>query len=262
MGSKDKFFGIISATHGFDDVGFAQGTGTISSVAKYGAGKWAKYALVTESVAHGLTKGMSVNIAGTTDYDGPTQVIAIVGTTKYVIKRPFTVTKTGTRDGKQAEGNWDAFMPIGANMTAANIALTYWDPNQEGGLDTSTDFTADKVYVIPGGIKKVVISTDGNVRLFRAATRRPSGLRNPSAPTVVGYNPTGGTAGATVDILGSGFDPALSNNVVKFNGTVAYPIQITEDVITVPIPSGATSGAITVTTNGQNATGPTGFTIA
>lgn len=268
MGSKDKYFGILSSSHGFDDIGFAQGVGTITAVAKYGAGKWNKYAMVTENAAHSLTKGMTVNITGTTDYDGPTRVIAIVSTTKYVIDRPFTITKTGARDGKQAEGNWDGFMPIGADVPAGNLTLTFWDPNQQGGLDTSTDFTKNILYRTPGGIKRAIMGTAGtsataaSIRLMRAASVRPGNVRNPSAPVVVGYNPTGGTAGAVVDILGQNFDPAMSNNVVKFNGTVAYPTQITKDVITVPIPSGATSGAITVTTFGVNATGPTGFTIA
>lgn len=264
MGSKDKFYGIVSAAHGVDTIGTDQATGTISAVAKYGAGKWAKYAMVTEASAHNLTKGQQVNIGGTTDYDGPTIVIAIVGTTKYVIKKAFTITKTGTRDGLVGDGNWDAMMPIGGDLAAANVSIDFWQPNLEGGDDVDEVFTQDKIYVFPGGIKKITIATSGNVKLYRAASIRPGGVRNPATAAIYGYNPTGGTAGDTIDILGKNFDPALSNNIVKFyDGTtaaLAYPSAVNQDgtIITVAVPSlaGAT-GVVTVKTNGlATATGP------
>lgn len=268
MGSKDKFYGIISAAHGFDDIGFNQTSGTINSVAKYGAGKYAKYAMVTASTAHNLTVGQQINVTGTTDYDGPTRILAIVSSTKFVIKKAFTVTKSGAWDLKQAEGNWDALMPVGADQPAANVAITFWKPEQQGGNDASQALTKDKVYVFPGGIRKIILSsagaTAGDIRLFRAASTRPGAVRSLVAPSVVGYNPTGGTAGDTVDIIGSNFDRALSNNVVKFfDGTtaaIATPLSIDQEghVLTVTQPSlaGAT-GVVTVTTNGlATATGP------
>lgn len=264
MGARDKFYSLLTAAHGVDTLGINQATGTISSVAKYGAGKWAKYALVTEGAAHNLTKGQQVNIGGTTDYDGPSIVIATVGTTKYVIKKAFTVTKTGTRDGLAGEGNWDAMMPVGGDLAAANVSLQFWQPEMEGGDDTDPVFSQDKVYVFPGGIKNITIATAGNVKLYRAASIRRGGVRNPATAAIYGYNPTGGTAGDTIDILGKNFDPALSNNIVKFyDGTtaaLAYPSAINSDgnIITVVVPSGAgATGVVTVKTNGlATATGP------
>ena len=270
MGSRDKFYGVETRSHGIDDVGVLQTAGTINSVAKYGAGKWAKYALVTASAAHNLTMGQSVNILGTTDYDGPTRVVATPSTTTFVIKRPFTITKTGTWDGKAAEGNWDAFMPMHGDMAAAGVTFVYWRPEQQGGLDGFANFTKDVVYKIPGGLKTVTCATAATsptaptLRLIRASSVRPGGLRNPSAPGVVGYLPTGATAGETIDILGKNFDPALSNNVVQFyngtTGTVAYPSAVNSegDIITVVVPSGVgATGIITVKTNGMaTASGP------
>jgi hypothetical protein len=282
MGSKDKFYGINSAIHGFDDIGFNGGTGTISAVAKYGAGKYSKYAMVTESAAHNLVRGQQVNIAGTTDYDGPSIVVAIASTTKYVIKRPFTVTKTGTRDSKAGEANWDAFMPIGSDLPAGSVTIQYWKPEMQGGGASGpfADFSKDKVYVTPGGIRKITLATGAtaaggtagtniNVRLFRAASVRPGAVKSLIAPTIVGYNPTGGTAGQSIDILGKNFDPALSNNVVTFsNGATAvnaYPTSIDQEgnIITVPVPAGlGATSTVAVKTNGMNATGPTVFNIA
>lgn len=267
MGSKEKFFGIITADHGFDDIGFAQSGGSITSIERYGgAGKWRKMALVTTSAAHGLTRGQQINITSTiTEYNGPAIVLDVVSTTKLLVKKPYTIGGTGTFDGNAGEGNWSALMPIGADLPTSNIAMLSWKPDEQGGNEISQPLTKDKVYPIPGGIRKVTISNSGDVRLFRAASLRPGGVKGLIAPTVAYYSPTGATAGDSVDILGSGFDPALSNNSVHFIGggtaTVVYPTAIDPEGhwMTVPFPSGVinTTGAFRVKTNGMlGATGP------
>ncbi len=266
MGSKDKYFGINTLSHGFDDVGLAQPSGGITSFGMFGGnGKWAKYAMVTASAAHNLVKGQAINITGSTDYDGPTRVIHIVSSTIFVIKRGFTkVGPTGSWDVKGGDSNWDAFMPIGANVSGAALSMTYWRPDMQGGTETGVDFTQDKVYVFPGGIKRVAVPT-GNIRLFRAASVRPGGVKSPTPPSINGYRPTGGASGETIDIIGREFDPALGNNSVWFyNGAsaiAAQPSRVDQDgcIITVAVPSAATTaGIITVKTNGlATATGPT-----
>lgn len=274
MGSQDKFYGIQTASHGFDDIGYLQPSGSISSVARYGGpGKWRKMAGITAGAAHTLKPGQAVNIMGTTDYDGPTIVLAVPSTTTFVIKRPFTITKTGTWDCKAGEGNWDAMMPIGTSIAVSNMALTFWKPNMQGGNSTATEYAKDQLYTFPGGIRRAIMSTAGtaashNARFFRAASLRPGAVRSLIGPVVMGYNPTGAATsaavGTSIDILGSYFDPALSNNVVKFydgaTAVIAYPSSIDQEghVITVPIPSGAgATGVITVKINGfATATGP------
>lgn len=262
--SIPKAINLNSFSHGYDDIGFAQTAGVISSVAQYKTGKYAKYAAVTANAAHNLTKGQPVNITGTTDYDGPTIVLAIVSPTVFVIKRAFTVTKTGAWDIKAAVGNWDAFIPIGANITAANIAFEFHDPNQQGANDASVDFTQNIIYPIPGGIKKCTISTAGNVRLIRAATEKPYfAKKSTSVPTIVAYNPTSAAVGATIDILGTNFDPVPDRNSVTFNsGVKAKVLSCTEEILTVAVPTGAITGAVTNVCNGnQTATGPS-FTVS
>ena len=271
MGSKDKYFGVRSASHGFDDIGYAQPSGSISSVARYGgAGKWRKMAVVTASAPHNLTNGQAVNIAGTTDYDGPTIVLDVVSSTQFLIKRPFTVTKTGTFDCKAGEGNWDAMIPLGADIPAGNLAFSFWKPEMNAGNETGVVYTKDELYTFPGGIRRAIMSTAGttaacNARLIRASSLRPGGVKSKIAPTVIFYSPTGATAGDSVDILGSDFDPALSNNSVHFIGggtaTVVNPTAVDPEGhwMTVPFPSGVinTTGAFRVKTNGLlGATGP------
>lgn len=270
MGSKDKYFGVQAAAHGFDDIGAYQPSGTISSVARYGgSGKWRKMAVVTAGAAHNLTVGRAVNITGTTDYDGPTVVLDVPTTTTFVIKRPFTITKTGGWDCRGGESNWDAMMPIGADIPAGLLSLSFWKPEVNGSSASAVQYTKDQIYMFPGGIRRAALSTAGtaptaNARLFRAASLRPGAVKSLIPPVVKGYNPTGAAVGATVEILGSDFDPALSNNVVQFydgtTGTIAYPTSIDPEghVITVVVPTGAgATGVVTVKTNGlATATGP------
>jgi len=142
-----------------------------------------------------------------------------------------------------------------------------------GSSASAVQYTKDQIYMFPGGIRIAALSTAGtaptaNARLFRAASLRPGAVKGIIPPVVRGYNPTGAATsaavGTSIEILGSNFDPALSNNVVKFHdgatAVFAYPTAVDPEghVITVPIPSGAgATGVITVKTNGlATATGP------
>jgi len=262
MGSQDKYFGVRSAQHGFDDVGFAQPTGAISSARQYKTGKWAKYALIESAAAHGLTKGQAINITGTTDYDGPTRVVDVTSPTGFVIKRAFSVTRTGSWDVKTVEGNWDGLMPLDTATGSTNITFEFWKPGMEAGLQPAVALTKDVIYPLPG-LKKVTINSSGNLRLFRAASVRPGDGINKNAPTIVAYNPATASIGATLDILGTNFDPIPDRNEVQFlirptAGVYAKVTAATEEILTVVIPEGvAATGVISVKANGyQNASGP------
>lgn len=181
MGSKDKFYSITSADKGTDDVGIAQASGTVSAVsdAKTISGIWAGKTAITVNALTGLSKGMPINLLLLDSWlNGLHQIKDIVVATKQIIleiayQAPTDVT--GTWDVTGGSGSWDAMMPIGGDLTAANVALTYWDANREGGDEVLSNFLSGKVYVFPGVIKTIAITTAGNVRLFRAATRRPFG---------------------------------------------------------------------------------------
>jgi hypothetical protein len=181
MGSKDKFFSVTSADKGTDDVGIAQSSGTVSAVsdAKTISGIWAgKTAITVDSVA-ALVKGMPIHLLLLDSWlNGNHHIKDIVVATKQVIleiayQAPTDVT--GTWDLAGGSGAWDAMMPIGGDLTAANVAMTFWDPNREGGNELTQNFLSGKIYMFPGVIKTILITTAGNVRLFRAATRRPWG---------------------------------------------------------------------------------------
>jgi hypothetical protein len=79
-----------------------------------------------------------------------------------------------------------------------------------------------------------------------------------SAPTITSFSPTSGPVGATVTINGTNFTGATS---VKFNGVTATFILNSATKITATVPTGATTGRITVTTPGGTATSTSDFTV-
>lgn len=180
MGSKDKFFSVTSADKGTDDVGIAQSSGTVSAAAdaKTASGRWSGKTLLTVNSTAGLSAGMPINLTNLDAWlNYKTTILAVVSSTQLIVAVPFqTATDvTGNWDITAGGGAWDALMPMGADLPAANLALTFWDPSREGGNEIPTTLLQGKMYMFPGVIKTIAITTAGNVKLFRAATRRPFG---------------------------------------------------------------------------------------
>ncbi len=82
------------------------------------------------------------------------------------------------------------------------------------------------------------------------------------APTVMSFNPTSGSVGTSVTITGTNFSTTAANNIVKFNGTVAIITGTpTATSIVTAVPTGATTGKITVEVAGQVGTSSTDFAV-
>lgn len=80
------------------------------------------------------------------------------------------------------------------------------------------------------------------------------------APAISSINPTSGLVGTEVTISGSNFSDSPSQNSVKFNETTASVKSASTSSLVVDVPTGATTGVVSVTVQGQTATGPT-FTV-
>ncbi|GAA4439580.1 hypothetical protein GCM10023188_36070 [Pontibacter saemangeumensis] len=80
----------------------------------------------------------------------------------------------------------------------------------------------------------------------------------PPAPAISMFSPTSGSAGAEVFITGSNF---VNVNTVAFNNTQALFTINSSSSITATVPSGATTGKISVTTQSGTATSSDNFTI-
>jgi DNA/RNA endonuclease G (NUC1) len=78
------------------------------------------------------------------------------------------------------------------------------------------------------------------------------------APSITGFSPGSGAVGASVTLTGTGFTGA---SVVAFNGVNASFTVNSDTGITATVPSGATTGPITVIAPGGLATSSSNFTV-
>jgi IPT/TIG domain len=91
-----------------------------------------------------------------------------------------------------------------------------------------------------------------------AATMVVAGPALAAAPTITSFSPTSGLVGTTVTINGAGFTGAT---LVKFAGTSATFVINSDTKITTTVPTGASTGRISVTTPSGSATSSKVFTV-
>lgn len=186
MGSKDKYFGIQSAEHGFDDIGSAQPSGSISGATL--ATKWGpRFAGKTELVISATggtfsstrTSRSPINIISNDVWlNGQSSILKVLGATHIIVNKAFQTGSggTGTYNLMGGEGAWDAFQPLGAPVSGSNMpTLTFWDSSRQAMDENNVDYQQGVIYPFPAGIKTILITSTGNVRLFRSATLRPKG---------------------------------------------------------------------------------------
>jgi hypothetical protein len=80
--------------------------------------------------------------------------------------------------------------------------------------------------------------------------------------TITSFTPVVGPVGTEVVITGTNFSKSADNIVVKFNGvTAAKPTDVSYTSLTVKVPSGATTGKISITINGLTVESLVNFTV-
>ena len=82
-----------------------------------------------------------------------------------------------------------------------------------------------------------------------------------STLSLISFNPTSGPIGATVTIYGTAFSTTPSQNTVTFNGTAATVVSSTATKIVTTVPTGATTGLISVATSGSPVSSAAAFTV-
>lgn len=78
---------------------------------------------------------------------------------------------------------------------------------------------------------------------------------------IFAFMPTHGMAGTQVVITGLGFSSNPASDSVSFNGVAASVLSASSTQLVVSVPSGATTGPISVTAGGQTATSATPFVV-
>jgi hypothetical protein len=78
---------------------------------------------------------------------------------------------------------------------------------------------------------------------------------------VTGFSPTSGAVSDSVTVYGAGFSSTPANNTVKFNGVTASVTASDAGSIATTVPSGATTGPVSVTVGGITATSAQSFVV-
>jgi YD repeat-containing protein len=118
---------------------------------------------------------------------------------------------------------------VGVNLTASPTANNFAELDVEGTLNGN--FDSSVVIPVP-----------------------------PPSPSITSLTPNSGTVGSSVTVAGNNFGATQGTSTVQFNGTTASPASWTSTSIAVAVPSGATTGPVVVTVNGQASNGVT-FTV-
>ena len=139
------------------------------------------------------------------------------------------VTITGKYFSSKAN-NTVSFNGIDATIVAANISIIK--------------------AVMPEGATSgdIVVTSDGLV----STNGLTYTVIEPIIPTITSIDPTSGKVGETVIITGIDFSTTPEDNEVRFNGVQASVTASTATTITTIVPSGATTGNITVTRDGDS----------
>jgi len=82
-----------------------------------------------------------------------------------------------------------------------------------------------------------------------------------STLAVLQFTPSASPIGSAVTIYGTGFSATPASNTVKFNGTTATVLTASTTVLTANVPTGATSGLISVTVGANTATSSASFAV-
>ena len=94
---------------------------------------------------------------------------------------------------------------------------------------------------------------------FQSCNKNPPTTPVIDPPTIISFTPSSGNTNDQVLINGTNFSSTISNNIVSFNGTSATVISATSTQLSVTVPSGATTGKIYITVNGQTAVSASDF---
>jgi len=112
------------------------------------------------------------------------------------------------------------------------------------------------------GRLRAVIAPSGEANIYEYdAAGNFTAIRRNMANTLeaLDFYPREGAPGTQVTIIGTGFGAGV--NAVAFNGTAAQIVSANAPVVVVTVPSGATTGPISVTTPGGTATTALPFTV-
>jgi len=132
------------------------------------------------------------------------------------------------------------------------------------GFGEASAQSTSYVYDANGHVVAVTASNGTSVQYGYNTLGHTSQISAPLSPgqlAIFAFMPTHGEAGTQVAIQGQGFDSNAANDTVSFNGTVATILSASSTQLVTAVPSGATTGPISVTVGSQTAASATSFIV-
>jgi hypothetical protein len=173
---------------------------------------------------------------------------------------PFTVVARATI-GSLSAASGPAGFPVtitGTNYGSAGSNIVTF--NGTTAVVTGSTSTTISTTVPEGAATGNIVVTTPNGPSLGAAFTVTAG------PGITSISPAKGGIGATITITGAAFGQTQGSNSVKFNNTTATGAVWSDSQITVPVPTGATTGNVVVvvgsaTSNGVSFTVSSGFSV-
>ncbi len=141
----------------------------------------------------------------------------------------------------------------GTNFTGATT-VRFNGTNATFTVVSATSITT----TVPSGATTGVVTVITPAGTANSSTNFTVTTTAPALPTITSFSPTSGAVGTAVTITGTNFTGATA---VRFNGTAATFTVASATSITTSVPSGATTGVVTVVTPAGTANSSTNFTV-
>jgi YD repeat-containing protein len=108
-----------------------------------------------------------------------------------------------------------------------------------------------------------VVDTTGEKAIYNydAVGNLLSIVRQGPSVSILSFSPASGSVGTAVTISGTGFSSVASQDAVAFNGTAATVTSASITQVVATVPSGATTGTISITAPSGSATSSGSFTV-
>lgn len=137
-----------------------------------------------------------------------------------------------------------------------------------GTSNTGTGGTPAITYTVNGNGTQITVTVPAGSASGRITVITPLGQVvsstnfniTPPVPTITSFSPSGGSIGAVIDIIGTGF--TTGSSVRFFNNISTSVTYVNSTLLRSPVPVGATDGVIKVITAGGTATSAGSFDVA
>ena len=184
----------------------------------------------------------------------------VAGDTNYVTDI-FLQDRDGVVGAPTVTGFTPTSGPVGTSVTITGTAFT-------GATAVKFNGVSQPAFTVNGAGTQITAAVPSGATTGKIAVTAPGGTATSAAdftvtiaaPTITGFTPTSGPVGTSVTITGTNFTGATA---VKFNGVSQPTFTVNSATqIVAAVPSGATTGKISVTTPGGTANSANNFTVA